>query len=332
MAPTQYPIRVAVTGAAGRVAYALLFRIASGAMFGPHQPVHLSLIEIPEAQEVLKGVVMELEDCAFPLLRGMTATASLEEGFRGAHWVFLVGAIHLGDTMKKTDWIKSNAKVYYDQGRVIQNHSAFDVRVVVIGNPCNTNCWAAHQGAPDIPDNRWFALTALDAERASNQLAKKAGVHASLVTNLAVWGNHTSIYPDFLNAKINGKSAVDVIHDIPWMEKDFLEAIQRRRSDIINLRKGPPAASVANAVVNTVRFVNDPQDFSDWFSVAIPSDGSYNVDKGLVCSVPIGRIGNEWEIVPNIRFNDFSRSKIKATIDDLKQERDIAKKAINGKR
>lgn len=335
------PIRVAVTGAAGQIAYSLLFRIASGAMFGPDQPVCLHLIDIPEAANALKGTVMELEDCAFPLLRSIVPTNSLEEGFRKVNWALLVGSVPRKQGMERSDLLGINGKIFIGQGRAIQQHAAFDVRVLVVGNPCNTNCWIAKQHAQDIPENRWFALTRLDQNRAKMQLAIKAGVPVTEVTNMVIWGNHSSTqYPDFLNARISGRLATDVIMDSSWLENDFIKKIQQRGAEVIATRGASSAASAANAIVETVNYLSSPVPkpnepanpfLEDWFSVSVCSDGSYGVEKGIISSFPIRRRdgGRDWEIVQNIRFNNFSRARLNATVQELKGELDIVKKSLD---
>ncbi|MFZ5805857.1 MAG: malate dehydrogenase [Verrucomicrobiota bacterium] len=325
------PIRVAVTGAAGQISYSLLFRIASGAMFGPDQPVCLHLVEIPEAQEVLKGVVMELEDCAFPLVKELVATHDLSEGFRKVNWAILVGSMPRKKGMERSDLLGINGKIFVGQGQAIQANAAFDVRVLVVGNPANTNCWIARQHALDIPENRWFGLMRLDQNRAKTQLALKSGVQITDVTNMAVWGNHSATqYPDFLNARICGRAATDVITDHTWLENDFIKTIQQRGAEVLRTRGNSSAASAANAIVDTVNFLCGLTMEDDWFSVAVPSDGSYGVDKGLLCSFPIRKRENrDYEIVQNVRFNDFSREKFNVTVNELLEERAVVKKMLN---
>src|SRR3954467_14841247 len=238
------PIRVAVTGAAGQIGYSLLFRIASGAMFGPEQPVILHLIEIEPALGALQGVVMELDDCAFPLLRGITPTADLDEGFRGVNWALLVGSVPRKAGMERKDLLGINGKIFIGQGQAIQKNAAADVRVLVIGNPCNTNCLIAMNNAKDIPRHRWFAMTRLDENRARAQLAHKAGVKIQSVTNMTIWGNHSSTqYPDFYNAKIDNRSAAEAIKDENWLKNDFIATVQQRGAAIIKARGLSSAAS-----------------------------------------------------------------------------------------
>ena len=318
------PLRVAVTGAAGQIGYSLLFRIASGAMFGPDQPVILHLIEIEPALPALGGVVMELDDCAFPLLKGIVPTASLDEGFKGVNWALLVGSVPRKAGMERKDLLGINGKIFIGQGQAIQKNAASDVRVLVVGNPCNTNCLIAMNNAPRVPRDRWHAMTRLDENRAKAQLAKKASVDIASVTNLAVWGNHSStMFPDFLNAKIATRPVTDVIGHREWLEKDFIAIVQQRGAAIIKARGSSSAASAANAVVDTVRSIINPTPAGDWHSVAICSDGSYGIEKGLISSFPIRSDGKKLEVVQNVPLNDFSRSKIETTVNELKEERSM---------
>src|ERR1041384_2123728 len=278
MNPT--PLRVAVTGAAGQIGYSLLFRIASGAMFGPNQPVILHLIEIEPALPSLQGVVMELDDCAFPLLHGVVATSNLDEGFRGVNWALLVGSVPRKQGMERKDLLGINGKIFIGQGQAIQKNAAANVRVLVIGNPCNTNCLIAMNNAKNIPSDRWFAMTRLDENRARAQLAQKAGVSIRSVTNMTIWGNHSSTqYPDFYNARIDGRSANDVIGDDKWLKGDFIATVQQRGAAIIKARGLSSAGSAANAVVDTVVSLTNDTPANDWHSVAVCSDGSYSVEK-----------------------------------------------------
>lgn len=323
MSSTPAPITVAVTGAAGQIGYSLLFRIASGALFGPNQPVNLHLIEIEPALPALEGVVMELEDCAFPLLNRITATADLATGFNGANWALLVGSVPRKAGMERKDLLNINGKIFTGQGQAIQKHAASDIRVLVVGNPCNTNCLIAQRNAPDVPADRFFAMTRLDENRAKSQLAKKAGVPVKDVTNLAIWGNHSStMYPDFANAKIGGQPVPSVISDTAWLEGEFITTVQQRGAAIIKARGLSSAASAANAAIDTVRSLITPTPDGDWHSVAVYSDGSYGTEKGLIFSYPIRTTANGWEIVPDLPISEFSRSKIDATLNELREERD----------
>jgi malate dehydrogenase len=316
------PIRVAVTGAAGQIGYSLLFRIASGSMFGPGQPVILHLLEIEPALPALNGVVMELDDCAFPLLKGVVATTNLEEGFRGVNWALLVGSVPRKANMERKDLLGINGKIFIGQGQAIQKNAARDVRVHVVGNPCNTNCLIAMHNAPEIPRDRFFAMTRLDENRGKSQLAKKAGVEVTAVSNLAIWGNHSSTqYPDFYNAKINGKPATEVIREDAWLKGEFISSVQQRGTAIIKARGASSAASAANAIVDSVRSIIEPTAAGDWHSVCLCSDGSYGVEPGLISSFPVRSVGQKIEIVQNVPVNEFSRAKINATVNELKEEK-----------
>ena len=316
------PIRVAITGAAGQIGYSLLFRIASGSMFGPDQPVILHLIEIEPALKALNGVVMELDDCAFPLLKGVVPTASLDEGFKGVNWALLVGSVPRKAGMERKDLLGINGKIFTGQGQAIAKNASADVRVLVVGNPCNTNCLIAMNNAKGIPVDRWFAMTMLDQNRAKTQLAKKAGVDVTAVSNLAIWGNHSStMYPDFANAKINGQPAPAIIKDDAWFKDAFIPTVQKRGAAVLEARGLSSAASAANAVVDTVRALTTPTPAGDWFSVAVCSDGSYGIEKNLLFSYPIRSNGQKWSIVPGVPLSDFSKTKIAATETELKEEK-----------
>lgn len=315
------PIRVAVTGAAGQIGYSLLIRIASGSMFGPDQPVILHLVEIPPALPALEGVVMELHDCAFPLLQDIVATADLAEGFRGVNWALLVGSVPRKAGMERGDLLGINGKIFIGQGQAIAANAAPDVRVLVVGNPCNTNAYIAMKSAPDLPANRFFAMTRLDENRAKSQLALKAGVPVTAVTNMTIWGNHSATqYPDFYNAKINGVAAPLVIRDEAWFTDNFIPTVQQRGAAIIKARGASSAASAANAVVDTVRSLVTPTPAGDWSSVAVVSDGEYGTQPGLITSLPIVSDGKNWSVVPGVSINDFSRAKIDASVKELAEE------------
>jgi malate dehydrogenase len=318
------PVKVAVTGAAGQIGYSLLFRIASGSMFGPDQPVELYLIEIPPVLPALEGVVMELQDCAFPLLKRIVATADLDEGFRGVNWALLVGSVPRKQGMERKDLLGINGKIFTGQGQAISKNAASDIRVLVVGNPCNTNCLIAMNNAKDVPSDRWFAMTRLDENRAKAQLATKAGSHHSRVTNVTIWGNHSSTqYPDFYNAKIEGKPATEMIKDEAWFKETFIPTVQQRGAAIIKARGASSAASAANAAVDTVRTLVTPTAAGDWYSVAVCSDGSYGVEKGLISSFPIRTSASGWEIVQGVPINDFSREKIDLSVKELAEERSL---------
>jgi malate dehydrogenase len=323
------PINVAITGAAGQIGYALVFRVASGAMFGPDQPVALHLIEIPAGFEALKGVVMELDDCAFPLLKNIVATTDLDEGFRDVNWALLVGSVPRKAGMERKDLLGINGKIFIGQGQAIEKNAAKDVRILVIGNPCNTNCLIAMNNAKSIPRDRWFAMTRLDENRAKAQLAKKAGVGVTEVTNMTIWGNHSATqYPDAYNAKIKGRSAAEVIGDESWLKETFIPAVQQRGAAIIKARGSSSAGSAANAIVDTVRSLTAETAEGDWHSVAVCSDGSYGVDEGLICSFPARTRNGKWEIVQGVPLNEFGRAKTDASVTELKEEKALVSELI----
>lgn len=324
------PITVAVTGAAGQIGYSLLFRIASGAMFGHEQPVKLQLIEIPQALEALDGVVMELEDCAFPLLHGIVPTADLDRGFSGANWALLVGSVPRKAGMERKDLLGINGKIFTGQGRAINANAAADVRVLVVGNPCNTNCLIAMNSAPDVPRDRFHAMTRLDENRAKSQLANKVGEHVSAVTNMTIWGNHSATqYPDFTNARILGRPATELIDDHAWLQGEFISTVQQRGAAIIKARGLSSAASAANAVIDTVRGLTTETPEGDWHSVALCSDGSYGVEAGLISSFPVRSDGSgHREIVQGVPIDDFSRAKIDASVGELQEERDAVSELL----
>jgi malate dehydrogenase len=323
------PIKIAVTGAAGHIGYALLFRIASGQMFGSDQPVKLHLIEIPAVLGALEGVVMELEDGAFPLLESVTPTADLDEGFRDVDWALLVGSVPRKAGMERKDLLGINGKIFIGQGQAIQNNAAADVRVLVIGNPCNTNCLIAMNNAKDIPRDRWFAMTRLDEHRARAQLARKAGVSIRSVTNMTIWGNHSATqYPDFYNARIDGRPANEVIGDEKWLKGDFIATVQQRGAAVIKARGLSSAGSAAHAIVDTVRSLTNDTPGDNWHSVAVCSDGSYGVEQGLICSFPVRVRSGEWEIVQDLPLNEFSREKINASVAELKEEKSLVSELL----
>ncbi len=323
------PIRVAVTGAAGQIGYSLLFRIASGAMFGPDQPLILHLIEIEPALPALQGVVMELEDSGFPLLKGVLATANLDEGFRGVNWALLVGSVPRKPGMERKDLLGVNGKIFIGQGRALQKNAAPDVRVLVVGNPCNTNCLITMHNAPKIPRKHFFAMTRLDENRAKGQLAKKAGLDVTTVTNVCIWGNHSATqYPDFYNAKIKGQPVTQVIKDEAWLKGEFITSVQQRGAAIIKARGASSAASAAVAIVDSVSSIVKPIHASDWHSLCVCSDGSYGVEPGLISSFPIHSNGHELEIVQGQPINEFSRAKIDLTVNELKEEKAMVKELL----
>jgi malate dehydrogenase len=323
------PIRVSVTGAAGNIGYALLFRIASGGVFGPDQPVALNLIEIAPAMDALKGVVMELDDCAFPLLTEVVATSDLDVGFKDANWALLVGSVPRKAGMERGDLLGINGKIFTSQGQAIARNAAKDVRILVVGNPCNTNCLIGMSNATGIPNDRWFAMTRLDENRAKSQLAQKAGVPVSAVTNMAIWGNHSATqYPDFYNAKINGKPALEVIGDEAWLKDTFIPKVQKRGAEIIQARGASSAASAANAAIDTVKSLITDTPEGDWTSICVCSDGSYGVPAGIISSFPIRVKGGKWEIVQGVPVNDYSRGKIDASVEELLGEKELTKDLI----
>jgi malate dehydrogenase len=290
-------------------------------MFGPEQPVILHLLEIEPALKALRGVVMELDDCAFPLLQGVVPTASLDEGFKGVNWALLVGSVPRKAGMERKDLLGINGRIFTSQGLAIARNAAADVRVLVVGNPCNTNCLIAMSHARAVPADRWFAMTLLDQNRARRQLAKKAGVDVTRVTNMAIWGNHsTTMYPDFYNARIGGRPALEIIPDEAWFKDTFIPAIQKRGATIIEARGASSAASAANAIVDTVRALTTPTAAGDCFSVAVCSEGSYGIEPGLIFSFPVHSDGRQWSVIPDLLVNAFSRAKLTATENELKEE------------
>ena len=324
---TQAPLRVAVTGAAGQIGYALLFRIASGQMFGPDQPVILHGIEIPaeKPMEALRGVAMELEDCAFPLLQGVLCTSDPNEGFKDVNWALLVGSKPRGPGMERGDLIRENGPIFTGQGRAINDHAASDVHVAVVGNPCNTNCLIAMHSAPDVPDERFSAMTRLDQNRAQAQLAAKAGVHSSAVKNTLIWGNHSATQvPDYVHATIDGTSAAEVIGDEAWLQGEFFKTVQQRGAAIIKARGLSSAASAANALIDHVRDLREATPANEWRSACVKSDGSYGVPEGLISSFPVRADGEGGrEIVQGLELTPFLREKLDATAAELSSEREM---------
>ena len=319
------PIRVAVTGAAGQIGYALVFRIASGQVFGPDQPVILHFVEIPPAMNALDGVHMELDDCAFPTLAGVVKadTDHMEDGFRDCNFILCVGSIPRGKGMLRGDLIKKNGPIFTGTGKAIQAAAASDVRVLVVGNPCNTNCLIAMNSAPDVPKDRWYAMTMLDQNRAKSQLAAKSGSPVADVKNMTIWGNHSATqYPDFYNATIGGKPAPEVITDSNWLQNDFITTVQKRGAAIIEARGSSSAASAANAIIDNVKAIVTPTAEGETFSAAVCSDGSYGVDEGLISSFPLTSDGKTWSIVQGIEHNEFAKAKVDASVAELRTERD----------
>jgi malate dehydrogenase len=291
--------------------------------------VQLQLIEIPPALGALEGVVMELQDCAFPLLKGIVATTDLDEGFRGVNWSLLVGSVPRKAGMERKDLLGINGKIFIGQGKAIERSAASDVRVLVIGNPCNTNCLIAMNNAKQIPSDRWFAMTRLDENRAKSQLALKAGVDITQVSNLAIWGNHSATqYPDFYSARINGESAVKVIGDEDWLKNTFIPTVQQRGAAIIKARGSSSAASAANAIVDTVRSIVEPTHNGDWHSVALCSTGEYDVEAGLISSFPFRSNGSKLEVAKWVEIPEFSRWKIDQSVAELKEEKELVKELL----
>jgi malate dehydrogenase len=326
---TQSPVHVAVTGAAGQVAYSLLFRIASGQLLGPETPIVLRLLDIEPAMQALEGVAMELDDCAFPLLRDMVLTASPEEGFDNASWALLVGAMPRKQGMERGDLLTINGGIFGPQGQAIANRAASDVRILVVGNPCNTNCLIARANAPDIPDDRWFAMTRLDENRARSQLARKAGVPVSEVTNMTIWGNHSSTqYPDAKHARIAGRPAYDVIGDHAWLENEFISRVQNRGAEIIKARGLSSAASAANAAIDTVVSMDQGTPSGDWTSVGVVSHGQYGIPEGLVFSYPVTSDGSAWSVVEGLDLDEEAQRRIQATTEELQQERQMVQELL----
>jgi malate dehydrogenase len=312
---------VTITGAAGQVGYALLFRAASGQLLGPETPVVLRLLEIESALPALAGVVMELEDCAFPLLEGVVTTADSSVAFEGASWAILVGAIPRKEGEERWRLIEANGGIFRPQGKAIAAHAASDVRILVVGNPCNTNCLIARAHAPEIPDDRWFAMTRLDENRAKYQLARKAGAQVGTVTNLAIWGNHSSTqYPDAAHARIGGRPAPVVIGDETWLRGEFLTTVQGRGGAIIKARGVSSAGSAASAIVDSVRAINGGTPPGDWSSLAVVSHGEYGVPEGLICSFPVASDGNSWHVVPDIEHGPEGEELIRTSVAELVSE------------
>jgi malate dehydrogenase len=318
------PIRVAITGAGGQIGYALLFRIASGGLFGPNQPVALSLLEITPALPSLGGTLMELDDCAFPLLADVKASDKAEEAFAGADWVILVGGLPRKDGMTRADLIRANGPIFTTQGRAINDAAGPNARVLVVANPCNTNCLIARSHAPKVPSERWFAMTRLDQNRAAAQLANKAGVPVGEITRMTIWGNHSDTqYPDYKNARIGGKPATQVITDTPWFTETYIPTVAKRGSAVIKARGASSAASAANAALDSVRSASFPTPAGDWFSAGVVSTGAYGIPEGLVYSFPlVTDDGRSWKIVPDLAIDDDARARLDASAAELKAERE----------
>ena len=320
---SKTPIHVTVTGAAGQIGYSILFRIASGQLLGADQPVVLRLLEIEPAMKALEGVVMELDDCAFPQLADVVATADMKTAFDGTNWALLVGSIPRKAGMERGELLGVNGGIFKPQGAAIAAHASADVRVLVVGNPCNTNCLIARSAAPEVPADRWFAMTRLDENRAKSQLAKKAGVPVSAVTNVGIWGNHSATqFPDFANARIEGKPVPEVITDIAWLRGEFISTVQKRGAAVIEARGLSSAASAANAVIDTVCSLRMATPDGDWFSVAVVSEGQYGTPEGLQFGFPVaadGRGGRH--VVDGLTHDDFATERVRITTEELETER-----------
>jgi malate dehydrogenase len=323
---TDTPVRVAVTGAAGQIGYAILFRIASGQLLGEDTPVHLSLLEIPDAVKAAQGTAMELDDCAFPLLAGIDIHDDPREAFDGVNVALLVGARPRSKGMERSDLLEANGGIFKPQGLALNEHAASDVRVLVVGNPANTNCLIAKSNAPDIPAERFTAMTRLDHNRAIAQLARKTGASVGEIKRMTIWGNHSATqYPDIFHAEVNGANAAEVVNDESWLSEDFIPTVQKRGAAIIEARGASSAASAANAAVDHVHdwVLGTPP--GDWVSMAIPADGSYGVEEGVISSFPVTCANGSYEIVQGLDINDYSRPRIDATVNELKEERDAVK-------
>jgi len=320
------PVKVAVTGAAGQICYSLLFRIASGELLGPDRPVELRLLEITPALKALEGVVMELEDCAYSTLAGVEIGDDANAIFDGVNLALLVGARPRSKGMERSDLLQANGAIFSAQGKALNDHAADDVKVLITGNPANTNALIAAGNAPDIPRKRFNALTRLDHNRAKAQLAGKAGVPVGEVSNVTIWGNHSATqYPDVFNAKINGKPAAEVINDQAWVESVFLPTVQQRGAAIIEARGASSAASAANATLEAARTWLTSTPEGDWVSMAVPTDGSYGIAEGLISSFPVTVTDGESEIVQGLEINEFSRTKIDASVAELRDEAEAVK-------
>ena len=318
----QNPIRIAVTGAAGQIGYSLVFRIASGQLCGLNQPVILQLLEIPPAMGALEGVAMELDDCAFPLLQEIELADQAENAFEGTNIALLVGSRPRSKGMERKDLLEANGEIFIGQGEALNAKAAEDLRVLVVGNPANTNCLIAMNNAPDIPNQRFSAMTRLDHNRAITQVAHKLEIPTTEITKMTIWGNHSATqYPDLFNCKISDKSVAEVIDDQNWLENTFIPSVQQRGATIIEARGASSAASAANAAIDHVRDWIDATSDNDWVSMAVCSDGSYGVEEGLISSFPVVCSNGDWEIVTGLEIDDFSKMKIDASVQELSEER-----------
>ena len=327
---SRQSVRVAVTGAAGQIGYALLFRIASGAAFGPETDVHLQLLELEGALPALNGVKLELDDCAFPLLKSVTCTADMNVAFKDVDWALLVGSVPRKAGMERSDLLNINGGIFIKQGQALATHAKKDVKVLVVGNPCNTNAYICKAAAKGLNPDNFFAMTMLDQNRAVTQLAQKAGKDVTDVKKLAIWGNHSpTMYPDFYNATIGGKKAVDAVNDEKWLQGAFFETVGKRGAAIIAARGLSSAASAANAAIDTVRNLVTPTPAGEFFSVAVNSDGSYGIPKGLIFSFPIVSDGKKWKIVQGLELAPFAKEKVAATLKELEEERAAVKPLVD---
>lgn len=325
------PVRVVITGAAGNIGYALAFRIASGDMLGKDQPVILHLLEIPPAMSALTGVVMELNDCAFPLLADIVATDQLDVAFKDADYALLVGSMPRKDGMERSDLLTANGGIFGPQGKALNDHASRDVKVLVVGNPANTNCLIAKENAPDLPAENFTAMVRLDHNRAISQLAEKTGTHSTDITNMTIWGNHSSTqYPDLYHAKVDGKAAMDQV-DQGWYESEFIPTVQQRGAAIIKARGASSAASAASAAIDHMRSWALGTPAGDWVSMAVPSDGSYGIEPGIIYGYPVTCKGGAYEIVQGLEINDFSRARLDATDAELREERAAVEGLFGGK-
>ena len=323
---TDTPKVVAVTGAAGQIGYAILFRIASGQLLGPDTPVHLKLLEIPAVLKAVEGTAMELDDCAFPLVSAVDISDDPNKAFDGAQVAVLVGARPRSKGMERSDLLEANGGIFKPQGKALNDHAASDIKVLVVGNPANTNCLIAKSNAPDIPSERFTAMTRLDHNRAKAQLARKTGAAVKDITNMTIWGNHsTTQYPDIFHAKVAGQNAAELIDDQNWLENEFIPTVQKRGAAVIEARGASSAASAANAAVSHVHDWVLGTPAGDWVSMAIPSDGSYGVEEGLISSFPVTCSGGAYEIVQGLDLSDFSKSRIEVTVNELAEEREAVK-------
>jgi malate dehydrogenase len=319
---SQTPTKVTVTGAAGQIGYALLFRIASGQLLGPDAQIHLSLLEIPDAMKAAEGTAMELEDCAFPLLAGLSIHDQPNDAFDGCNVALLVGARPRTKGMERSDLLEANGGIFKPQGQAINEHAADDVRVLVVGNPANTNALIAMSNAPDVPRERFTAMTRLDHNRAIAQLANKLAVPVVEIANMTIWGNHsTTQYPDLVHAKVRGQSAWEAVDDEAWIAEEFIPNVQKRGATVIETRGASSAASAASAAIDHVHdwVIGTPE--GDWVSMSVPSDGSYGIEEGLISGFPCTCSDGEWRIVEGLDIDDFSRERIDASVNELAQER-----------